>query len=360
MNPRQHSLLYFAARRPPYEQAGKIPSVIFYGTDRLREDPEFSFSVKWKRNLFLRFACRPLEKYLIGRVGVGFRLDQALWHLPSLRVQRVILAETDSTGLPLLLLKRLGLVKGHIGFISAGLINTLEHQQTSRLFVWYRWLLQAADFIVCWSPVEEQMYHQIVGAKAHFVQLEADIDFYKSDPSGSLESYVLCVGRDVGRDFQTLFTALGHLNIPAKVVTSSARVRGLRVPDNVELILDFVEYPAFLALYRRARMVVVSLQEIHRFTGQRALLESLAMGKATVVAKTQAVVGSYALKDEREVIFYEPGNVHDLAQKVRTLYENEEQIRSLAMHARLVVEQLPSNSFYKGVRKILLDVCAES
>jgi len=356
VNHQRHSLLYFAASPPPYEQVDTVPSVIFYGTDRLREDPAFSFSARWKRNPVLQFAWRPWEKYLIKRVGVGFRLDQAVRHLLSLRRQDIVLAETDSTGLPLLLLKRLGLIKGRVGFISAGLINILELQQKTRLFVWYRWLLRAADFIICWSPIEEQTYRQLVGAKAHFVRLEADVDYYKPDPSAVLEPYVLCVGRDVGRDFQTLFEALEDLNVPAKVVTSPVRVRGLRVPKNVELILRFVDYPALLDLYRRARLVVVSLQEIHRFTGQRALLESLAMGKATIVARTMAVVGTYTLKDIQDVVFYEPGDADDLVQKIRTVYNYERQIRALGVNGRRFVETLPKGAFYSGVREILVKI----
>ncbi|MBI4437484.1 glycosyltransferase [Candidatus Uhrbacteria bacterium] len=349
------ALLYFAASRPPYEQAGDVPSVIFYGTDKLREDPAFDLCVRWVRNPFLQLLCRPLETYLIARVHVGFRLDQALRHLWAIRRQEVILAETDSTGLPLLLLKRLGFIRGRVGFISAGLINELEAQQHTRLFAWYRWLLRAADFIVCWSPLEEALYRDLTGARARSVLLEADTHFYQPDFQASLGDFVLCVGRDVGRDFQTLFKALEALKIPAKVVTSRARVQGLCVPGNVELVLNLVAYPTLLDWYRQARLVVVSLQEVHRFTGQRALLEALAMGKATVVAKTLALTSTYPLDDGREVVFYEPGDAQDLVQKIRALWQNEKQLASLGGAARQAVDEIPEDSFYQGLRTL----CAE-
>jgi glycosyltransferase involved in cell wall biosynthesis len=354
------SLLYFASSRPDYSQAGKIPSVIFYGTDRLRNDETISFDVRWQRNKLLQLLCRPLEQYLIRRVGVGFRLDQALTHFFSFRNRDVILAETDSGGLPLLLLKRIGLLKTHIGFISAGLINELERQQETKLFRWYRWLLRGADFIVCWSPLEAKLFRDLTGSSAQFVLLEADTDFYQLEPRVLLEKHILCVGRDIGRDFQTLFSALQTTGIPAKVVTSAHRVKGLHIPKNVELILEHVDYQTLLDWYRRARLVVVSLQEIHRSTGQRALLEALAMGKATIVAKTLAVTSAYALRDGEDVVFYTPGNVRDLSEKIQRLYDDEAIKHDLGVHGREFVEQLPKNAFYHGVRDILLKICAES
>ncbi len=114
-----------------------------------------------------------------------------------------------------------------------------------------------------------------------------------------------------------------------------------------------------LELYRRARLAVVTLQEIHRFTGQRALLEALAMGKATVVARTQAVTRTYELKEGEEVFFYEPRNVRDLAGKVGTLYRDEKKIHEVGARARMFVEALPKDAFASGLRKIILETVNE-
>lgn len=349
-------LLYFAAGHPDYEQIGNVPSVVFYGTDRLREDPAFEFEAYWQRNKILQWLWFPIERYLIRRVGVGFRLDQALIHLSRIRRHDVILAETDSTGLPLLLLKRLGLIKSRVGFISAGLINELEHQQRTRLFGWYKWLLRAADFVVCWSPLEERMFRQLTGARATFVPLEADTVYYQPSPQTPTQDFILCVGRDVGRDFETLFEALTDTGVPAKVIASAHRVAGLAVPENVDLHTEKVDYQTLMDWYRQARLVIVNLQEIHRFTGQRALLEALAMGKATVAARTQALTSTYPLVDGRDVVFYEPGDASDLTQKIRKLYDDQKKIRDLGFSARQFVGSLPNGSFCHGVRAL----CVES
>lgn len=349
-------LLYFAASRPDYEQIGKVPSVIFYGTEQLRQDPAFDVEARWQRNKVLQWIWFPVEHYLIRRVGIGFRLDQALVHLAALRTHDVILAETDSTGLPLLLLKRLGLIKSRVGFISAGLINELEHQQRTRLFGWYKWLLRVADFVVCWSPLEEQMFHELTGAKATFVQLEADTVYYQPSPQMPTQDFILCVGRDVGRDFEALFEALAAAGIPAKVIASAHRIAGLTVPKNVELHTEKVDYQTLMDWYRQARLVVVNLQEIHRSTGQRALLEALAMGKATVAARTRALTSAYPLVDGRDVVFYEPGNASDLAQKIQQVYDDQEKLHALGLDARRFVETIPRGFFYYGVRKL----CVES
>lgn len=348
-------LFYVAASRPDYAQVGQVPSVVFYGMDRLREDSAFEFQACWQRNKMLQWLWFPFEKYLIHRVGVGFRLDQAIVHLSAMRDQEVILAETDSTGLPLLLLKRMGLIKSRVGFISAGLINELERQQKTFLFRWYKWLLLAADFVVCWSPLEERMFRELTGAKAKFVQLEADTAFYQPSRT-TIGDFVLCVGRDIGRDFETLFHALGDLRIPTKVIASAHHVAKLHIPENVELHTEKVAYETLMEWYQRARLVIVNPQEIHRFTAQRALLEALAMGKATVAAKTLALTSTYPLVDRQDIIFYEPGNATDLAQKIQETYAEQKKLHELGLSARRFIEQIPQGFFYQGVRAL----CVES
>lgn len=346
-------LLFFAPNRLDYTKIGRVPSVVFYGTDKLRADPAIDFQARWQRNRILRWVWFPFERYLIYRLGIGFRLDQALAHILALRQQDVIFAETDSCGLPILLLKRIHVIEARVGFNSAGLINNLETQKHTLVFRWYKWLLQAADFIVCWSPLEEQMFRRLTGARAHFVLLEADTTFYQPSEEIPKQDFVLCVGRDVGRDFNTLFKALALLQIPAKVITSAHQVAGMDIPENVELHTEKVEYETLMDWYRQARLVVVNLQEIHRFTGQRALLEALAMGKATIVAKTRSLVSTYPLKDGFDVSFYQPGNAMELQAKIEVLYSNRELRTQLGLQARFFIESLPKNSYYLKVRQLI-------
>lgn len=346
-------LLFFAPQHLDYTKINKVPSVVFYGTDRLREDPAFDFQVRWQRNGILRWLWFPFERYFIYRLCIGFRLDQALTHIFALCQQDVIFAETDSCGLPILLLKRLRLIHARVGFNSAGLINNLETQQHTLLFGWYKWLLQAADFIVCWSPLEEKLYRDLIGARARFVLLEADTAFYQPDSSVPLEEFILCVGNDMGRDFETLFHVVEMLDIRTVVVTKSSRLKGLTIPKNVELHLEYVDFRTLLGWYKKARLVIVNIQEIHRFTGQRALLESLAMGKATIVAKTQALISTYPLIENQDVIFYRPGNVWDLKEKIESAFGNAEQLAGLGMRARFFVESLPKHSYSVKVKQLI-------
>lgn len=353
MEKRKTKLLFFSPNKVDYSEVGKVPSVIFYSTDQLKQDPDFIFSVSWKRNNLLRILFKPFEQYCIHRAHVGFRFDQALFHLSLLKKQDVIFAETDSCGLPLLLLKRLHLIQARIGFNSAGLINNLENQQGTRFFRFYKWLLLSADFIVCWSPLEEQMYKDLIGAKSRFVLLEADTDFYQPDFSVPPEDFILCVGNDLGRDFETLFRAVETLDIPVKVVTKAVRIKGLSIPKNVELHLEFVGYSTLLDWYKRAQLVIVNPQEIHRFTGQRALLEALAMGKAIIAASVQSLTSTYSLTDGKDIIYYQPRDIEDLKTKIMAIYDDHDKLRDLGMNARSYAEHLPKNSFYLGLRELL-------
>lgn len=344
---------YLTCTKMDFSQTGRVPSVVFYGADRLNRDSKIEFSQAAGRNNMLKRIWWPFERYLIKRTGIGFRLDQALLHLPKLRRQDVVVGETDSCGLPLLLLKKIGLLKQRTGFISAGLINGLAAQKGTKLFRFYQWLISSADFIVCWSPVEERLYREVVGAKAQFVLLESDVDFYQPNQSEPVEDFILCVGRDVGRDFQTLFQAVRSLNLPTRVVTSPSRIERIEVPENVELHFEKVDYETLLDWYNKARLVVVNLKNVDRITGQRALLEALGIGKATLVAATQPVLETYALKDGQDVIFYRPEDAEDLKQKIAAVYDDRDRIRELGARARAFAESLPRDAFYTGLCRLL-------
>lgn len=354
MGRKKTAFLFFAPNHVEFSKIGNVPSVLFFGMDLFAQDADIDLQIQCKRNTLLMLLFKPFEQYFIRRTKIGFRLDQVLIHLFQFRNQDVIFAETDSCGLPLLLLKRLGFIRARVGFNSAGLINNLELQTKTHLFSFYKWLLRAADFIICWSPLEEKMFKDLTGAKAQFVLLEADICFYQPDFSTQTEDFILCVGNDLGRDFSTVFEAVKELDVRVIVVTKSSRIEGLSIPKNIELHLEFVDYQTLLDWYRKARFVVVGLQEIHRFTGQRALLEAMAMGKAVIASKILALTSTYALEDKKNVIYYEPENAEDLRKIIVEMFDKRDLLSQIGCSARNFVEQIPAHSYYNGLRELVL------
>lgn len=350
-------LLYIFSGTRDFNHIRNYPYTEFYGYDKFIKDPNFEVNflqIHQKGMLWLLW--RPFELYLCLKTGVGFKLDKVLANLKLINSQDIVLAVNDSAGLPLVLLKKLRIIKPKIAFISAGLINNLEIHQKHWVFKFYSWFLKKADLILCWSPFEENLFKSLIKVKAKFILLESDLDFYKPDYNKPLGNFVLSIGRDIGRDYKSLFKALQDLKIPAKIIANPNHVKNLKVPDNIELYTKRVEFPILINWYKKAKLVIINLKENHRFSGQRALLEALALGKATITAETKALTSTYNLKDNQEIIFYKPGDINDLKDKINLIYNNPDKIRNLGKQARMFAENLPKNSFFQILKKFLLEL----
>lgn len=348
-------LLYISPNKIDFNKSGKIPSVSFYGADKFNDDEHFELGVLYKKNKLLQILWRPFNK-LLRRKTINFDISKVLTNIKFINKHDIVLGETDSCGLPVVLLKKLGFIKPKVVFISAGLINRLEERQNTLLFKIYKWFLPAADLIVCWSPLEEKLYKDLIGANAKFILLEADTQFYKPDFETPYEDFILAIGNDRGRDWKTLFKVLKQTKIPAKVITGRGKIARLNIPENVGLHTEKVPYDVLFSWYNKARFVIINTKEIHRFTGQRALLEALAMGKATIAAKTKALTSTYNLKDGKNIIFYEPENPEDLKRKNELIYNNEEKLRTIGRNARRFTEMLPKDSFFQNLKQHLLSL----
>jgi len=348
-------LLYIFSKSRDFKHAKKYPPSIFYGYYQFSRNSDFKVTLlePQKKNL-LWLLWRPFELYFYSKTGIGFKLYQILASLKLINSQDIVIAVNDSIGIPLAILKKLRLVKPKIVFISAGLINNLEINKKHWVFKFYRWLLKGVDLILCWSPFEEKLYKSLIKAKAKFIPLEPDIDFFKPDYKMPLENFILSIGKDIGRDFKTLFEAVEKLKIPTKVITNRINIKNLEIPDNVELHLEHINYSTLIKWYKKARVVVINIKEIHRFSGQRALLEALSMGKTIIAAKTKSLTTTYNPKNGKEIVFYQPSNSQNLRNKINSIYNNPEKIKKIGLQARKFAEKMPKNLFYKNLKNFIL------
>jgi len=150
-----------------------------------------------------------------------------------------------------------------------------------------------------------------------------DIGFYKDVlPYESQCSYILSVGRDLGRDFKTLIKAIEGTRYKLKLVTLPYLVKNLigRYPW-IEIFYN-LPYKDLFHLYSGATLVVVPLKRgITYPSGIRAVMESIALGCLTIVSWTP-VLDEYFTHEE-DVIFVEPENPKALKKLIISITENQ-------------------------------------
>ena len=339
--------------------------VTFFGYIELAADKDFVTErlevdrkpgLKWALQNPLWVLWRPFELFLYRLTGVGFSLGQIAQRIRYINTFDVVYGINDTSGLPLSFLKRVGIIRPRVVFISAGLINNLYARPRDIRTKFIHYALAGADRVLAWSPHEQNMF-ATWGVHSETIPLEADITFFQPDANVPKEDFILFSGRDVGRDTDTLINVLKETHLPAVFITNQSLLPKGSLPENITLITEFIDHDTLKDYYHGAKLVVVPVKEIGRISGQTSILESLAMGKATVVAKTKACVSAYPeLTEGKHLLWYEPENEESLRKQILRVYNNTELCSTLETGGRTFVESLPKNWLYSKLKETITAV----
>jgi glycosyltransferase involved in cell wall biosynthesis len=202
--------------------------------------------------------------------------------------------------------------------------------------------LRSAAVIAC--PSEAQRRHLI---EAHgydeqhvrLVELGVDAAFFLPR-HGHAGDYVLAVGKDMARDYRTLFAAARLGGFRTIVVAHPRNLVGLDPPPNVAQRYD-LGWDELRELYAGAACVVLPLRRGDARVGTdgsglTAVLEAMASG-AAVVASRRPALETY-LDDGESGVFVEPEEPEALAEAVGGLLADRERAERHGAQARAAVE----------------------
>lgn len=292
--------------------------------------------VYWQKTLL-----RPLENRLAARLGMGFFLDFALRHLGRLRRAGALVSVVDTMGLPLAMLKSLGLLRTPLIYICQGLSDRLEQAPSSpaaaaarRLYP--RWLA-AAERVLTLGVGAARDLERVFGwpeGRVGVLPFGVDADFWRPGQAGS-GGGVLSVGSDLGRDYPTLLLALQGL--PLHVVT---RQDLDLAPATGQVTTGSAYSDAELrALYQGADLVVTPLRDVAQPSGQSATLQAMACGKAVVLTRTRGLWAPEHMTDGLNCLLVPPGDPEALHRAMARLRDDPGLAARLGREARRTVEE---------------------
>ena len=266
--------LYAGTRRWYYQDYlnGKVPDTRLLGLNHLK---------KW--GIDAEFLEIPLAQWLR-------KINFNLVHLPYLPYLRKYDAVFLGAGFPLVYLARVVLrwKRPALILFNTSYGNLLRRNAGGPAHRFILAALGGADAIVCVSSAQKEDLVKcgLAPERVHFLPL--GVDASRIPPEGPDEGYVLSVGRDLARDYRTLFEAAKELPMPIRVVTSPKNVAGLAPSANVRLDFD-LPYEQIPQLYQKASMVVVPVRAADYLagsdaSGQYGYLEPMAYGKAVIVS----------------------------------------------------------------------------
>lgn len=193
-------------------------------------------------------------------------------------------------------------------------------------------------------------------SKLTYMPLGIDLDFFKDAKGTGQGTYVLSVGRDQGRDFETFFAAAAMLPYPFIVATSPNNIpKGVVIPSNVDIKYD-ININDIKALYREARIVCLMLKgeetvEGSDCTGQTVLLESFGASQSVIVSD-RAWLRSYFTAGE-DYLPVPIGNPEEVAKCIQALWEDDATRAKLSRNGNLTANKLYRT---EGMSEIILQI----
>ncbi|MES1256037.1 MAG: glycosyltransferase family 4 protein [Acidobacteriota bacterium] len=178
--------------------------------------------------------------------------------------------------------------------------------------------------------------------------------------AGGERPYVLSVGNDVSRDFDTLAKAAAICRASAGFDLRFV-VQTTRSVDDPAAVLDLrrdtISYPDLRALYAGASLVVLPLFDKIHAGGINTLLEAMAMARPLVVSASRGMADY--VKDGETAAVVGVGDAEAMAQAILALTRAPADAQRLGDNARrFLVEQCDNRVYAKAMAGILCDVVA--
>jgi glycosyltransferase involved in cell wall biosynthesis len=172
------------------------------------------------------------------------------------------------------------------------ILGTIGRRETLRQKL-FNWAVSRASGIVTIGEKEKNDLQKQFPDKAQYVEFiheATDTEYFKPNPQIAEERFVLSVGRDPGRDFETLIKATERAGVPLVIATKPHHLKALEpLPPHVTVRHFSPEEMA--RTYSLASMVAIALKikspNSNDSMGTFSLIEAMSMGKAVAVTDTQ-------------------------------------------------------------------------
>lgn len=291
--------------------------------------------------------CKPphLARNFLRR-PIVWRVYQALCAWFQQGRHDVIFAVNEASALPVLVLKKLGLLRTPVIVFCTGLMHA-RNRMGKRKAMW-RWLLPAAEAVVSQTSMELESTWREFGLRQDrqfLIHMLVDTHFFRPSDARGKGDFCLAAGTNEGRDYVTLLQAFpkdqrlvivtdaGNAAIIARHVAADARVEVRQAVPMLEL----------RALYEQARVVINPLAEIAYCSGHTTLLENMALGHPVIISAVSGM-RDY-VEDGVTALTVRPGDVDDLREKITRYLEAPERFEAVGQRAAVWVEQFSTEAF---------------
>lgn len=275
--------------------------------------------------------------------GYGGDFASVLMSLRTINEADIVFSTTDTVGIPLILLKRAGLVRPPLVYAAIGLPERLVQLRGRGMRRFYASALRRAETIVAYADREAEWLRTWLGTDAPpvvFVPFGVDVKAFSPEPERTPEFDVVSIGADPHRDFDLLAAvAARRPDLRFHIVASQDHARSLgTLTVNVTIETD-VPLERVRDRLAAARVVALPVQRNSYSGATTVLLQAMAMAKPVVVSRTEAIATGYRLEDGVNCRLVEPGAADQFERVLLETTRGAEATVSLGLRARETVER---------------------
>lgn len=301
-------------------QAGELPSNYLYGLVELQNlGYDVSYRDSRPRGMF-----RSLIYYLNNKLGIHLKDVNTL---KSLMDYDVIVVKGPFSTLTTIVCRLFGK-----NIIYLDPILKLPRNNLRKFF--FAINLKYSDGSIIFSRSQFDLIlktFKINDKRLKLIPFCLDSNFFKPvrSPGKYTRPYILSVGMDIGRDYDTLLKAVKDLEVDLKIVTLPYLIEGLPVNEHKIEILSKIPYNQLFELYAESLFVVIPLKKwaAQYSSGTTSLLEAKLLGKA-VISTYSRPLEEY-LEHENGVYYVDAENVPSLRQAIISFLRDPEFCYSL-------------------------------
>jgi glycosyltransferase involved in cell wall biosynthesis len=340
--------VFFAFRNAPERRAAlRAPELLdryrLFGLDEVaaRSTVRHNLEREGKPPAWARAAGGAVNAALDAAGGYGGDFASILACRRQINEADVVFSTVDTVGIPLMLLKRAGVVRPRLVYTSIGLPERLEQLRNDRARRLYRSALRSAHTVVVYALGEAARLRDWIGADTPpvvFVPFGVDTEAFRPVDADREKIDVLSVGADPQRDFELLLLlAARRPELSFRVVATADRARSLgALPGNVAIDTN-ISLEAVREGLAQARIVALPVRANSYSGATTTLLQAMAMAKPVVVSRTDAIADGYGLQDGVNCRFVPPGDVEGFEAALRELTSNANAAATLGAQARETV-----------------------
>ena len=245
--------------------------------------------------------------------GYGGDWYDVFRNLTRINRAHLVFCTSDRFGIPLVILKHLGLVVPRILYLSIGLPERLEQLKGKLMARFYKDAFRrGTSSIICFGFEESECLQAWLGAgqaKIHFMPYAVDTDALRPRPCLSENIDVITVGADIKRDVNLIIDfAMREPGLKISAITRAQHApRFDKRPSNLQLLLD-VPFHQYLERLACARVVMLPVLPNTYSGATSTLLQAMSLAKPIVVSAVGAISNGYALQDGVNCMLVPPGD----------------------------------------------------